>query len=170
MESIQRYFKRTDKVYLFLCIFSSVMAVVALSSWAAKQGNGFAVDEVTGAITGIGDYRRALVQGISALMNFDPGADFVTNRSNMTDALGRVQSGQITFAVRDSEYDGHKIKQGEILAMDNGKIVFTEKDVTKALTKLTKRLISGSSSYVTVIYGSDVTDEAANGAYEQLRA
>ena len=68
LESIQRYFKRTDKVYLFLCIFSSVMAVMALSSWAAKQGNGFAVDEVTGAITGIGDYRRALVQGISALI------------------------------------------------------------------------------------------------------
>ena len=68
LESIQRYFKRTDKVYLFLCIFSSVMAVVALSSWAAKQGNGFAVDEVTGAITGIGDYRRALVQGMSALI------------------------------------------------------------------------------------------------------
>ena len=68
MESIQRYFKRTDKVYLLLCIFSSVMACVALSSWAAKQGNGFAVDEITGQITGIGDYRRALVQGVSALI------------------------------------------------------------------------------------------------------
>ena len=49
-------------MYLLLCIFSSVMAVLALSSWAAKQGNGFATDEVTGAIIGIGDYRRALVQ------------------------------------------------------------------------------------------------------------
>ena len=113
---------------------------------------------------------RTIPQGISALMSFDPGADFNANRSNMTEALGRVQSGQITFAVRDSEYDGHKIKQGEILAMDNGKIVFTEKDVTKALTKLTKRLVNSSSSYITVIYGSDVTDEAANAAYEQLRA
>lgn len=113
---------------------------------------------------------RSIPQGITALMNFDPGADFVTNRSNMTDALNMVQSGQITFAVRDSEYDGHKIKQGEILAMDNGRIAFTEKDVTKALIKLTKRLVSGSSSYVTVIYGSDVTDDAANAAYEQLRA
>lgn len=113
---------------------------------------------------------RSIPQGISALMNFDPGADFVTNRSNMTDALDRVQSGQITFAVRDSEYDGHKIKQGEILAMDNGKIVFTEKDVTKALVKLTKRLVNGSSSFITVMYGSDVSDEAANAAYEQLRA
>ena len=62
MESIRQYFKRTDKIYLLLCIFSSVMAVLALSSWAAKQGNGFATDEVTGAIIGIGDYRRALVQ------------------------------------------------------------------------------------------------------------
>ena len=47
MENIRRYFKRTDKTYLLLCIFSSVMAVTALSSWAAKQGNGFAVDEIT---------------------------------------------------------------------------------------------------------------------------
>lgn len=113
---------------------------------------------------------RSIPQGITALMNFDPGADFVTNRSNMTDALDRVQSGQITFAVRDSEYDGHKIKQGEILAMDNGKIVFTENDVTKALVKLTKRLVNSSSSFITVMYGSDVSDEAANAAYEQLRA
>lgn len=113
---------------------------------------------------------RSIPQGITALMNFDPGADFVTNRSNMTDALDRVQSGQITFAVRDSEYDGHKIKQGEILAMDNGKIVFTEKDVTKALVKLTKRLVNSSSSFITVMYGSDVSDEAANAAYEQLHA
>lgn len=113
---------------------------------------------------------RSIPQGITALMNFDPGADFVTNRSNMTDALDRVQSGQITFAVRDSEYDGHKIKQGEILAMDNGKIVFTEKDITKALVKLTKRLVNSSSSFITVMYGSDVSDEAANAAYEQLRA
>ena len=53
-------------MYLLLCIFSSVMAVLALSSWAAKQGNGFATDEVTGTIIGIGDYRRALVQAGAA--------------------------------------------------------------------------------------------------------
>jgi len=68
LESIRQYFRRTDKIYLLLCVFSSVMACVALSSWAAKQGNGFAVDEITGQITGIGDYRRALVQGVSALI------------------------------------------------------------------------------------------------------
>ncbi len=113
---------------------------------------------------------RTIPQGIAAMMAFDPDADFKTNRSEMTQALGRVASGQITFAVRDSEYDGHKIKQGEILAMDNGKIVFTENDVTKALVKLTRRLTTGSSSFITVIYGSDVTDEDANEAYEKLRS
>lgn len=113
---------------------------------------------------------RTIPQGISAMMAFDPDSDFKANRVGMTDALGRVKSGQITFAVRDSEYDGHKIKQGEILAMDNGKIVFTETDVTKSLVKLTKRLVDGSSSFITVIYGSDVSDEDANAAYEKLRS
>ena len=53
-------------MYLLLCLFSSAMAVLALSSWAAEQGSGFAVDELTGQITGIGDYRRALVQAGAA--------------------------------------------------------------------------------------------------------
>ena len=53
-------------MYLLLCLFSSAMAVLALSSWAAKQGSGFAVDELTGQITGIGDYRRAVVQAGAA--------------------------------------------------------------------------------------------------------
>ncbi len=66
MESIQRYWKRTDKAYLSLCLLSSILAVLALSSWAAKQGSGFAVDEVTGAIIGVGDYRRAVVQAGAA--------------------------------------------------------------------------------------------------------
>ena len=113
---------------------------------------------------------RTIPQGISAMMNYDPDGDFKTNRGNMTEAIDRVGSGQITFAVRDSEYDGHKIKQGDILAMDNGKIVFTEKSLIKALTKLTKRLMTSSSSYVTVLYGSDVAEEDANEAYEYLRS
>ncbi len=112
---------------------------------------------------------RNIPQGITSMMNFDPGADFSKNRAAMTEAFDKVGSGQITYAVRDSEYDGHKIKQGEILAMDNGKIVFTEKSVGKALTKLVKRM-AGSAGFVTVIYGADVTDEDANEAYEQLRA
>ena len=66
MESIQRYWKRTDKSYLLLCILSSTFAVLALASWAAKQGNGFALDDITGQIAGVGDYRRAVVQAAAA--------------------------------------------------------------------------------------------------------
>ncbi len=113
---------------------------------------------------------RTIPQGVSAMMSYDPEGDFKTNRSAMTEAIDNVASGQITFAVRDSEYDGHKIKQGEILAMDNGKIVFTERNLTKSLIKLTKRLVTSASSYITVMYGSDVSDEDANEAYEALRA
>ncbi len=113
---------------------------------------------------------RSIPQGISAMMNYDPEQSFSANSGIMTEAIDRVASGQITFAVRDSEYDGHKIKQGEILAMDNGKIAFTEKNLAKALVRLTKRLISSSSSYITVIYGSDVSDEDAAEAFEQLRS
>ncbi len=113
---------------------------------------------------------RTIPQGISAMMNYDPEGDFKTNRAAMTEAIDRVGSGQITFAVRDSEFDGHKIKQGDILAMDNGKIVFTEKSLDKALVKLTKRLMTSSSSYITVLYGSDVADEDADAAYEYLRS
>ena len=68
LESIRLYAKRTDKVYLFLCLFSSAMAVLMLASWAAEQGSGFAVDEITGQITGIGDFRRALVQAAASLL------------------------------------------------------------------------------------------------------
>lgn len=113
---------------------------------------------------------RTIPQGISALMNYNPDSDFKTNRANMTESIDRVGSGQITFAVRDSEYDGHKIKQGDILAMDNGKIVFAEKNLTKALVKLTKRLVSSSSGYITLLYGSDVTDKEASEAFEILRS
>ncbi|MCH5209208.1 MAG: DAK2 domain-containing protein [Oscillospiraceae bacterium] len=112
---------------------------------------------------------RTIPQGITAMMNYDPNGSFAQNRAAMTEAFDRVQSGQITFAVRDSEFDGHKIKEGELLAMDNGKIVFTERNLSKALTKLVKRLITPSSSYVTVIYGSDVSDEDAEEAFENLR-
>ncbi len=66
LKGIQSYMKRTDKFYLLMCIFSSGMAVLALASWAAEQGSGFATDELTGQIIGVGDYRRAVVQAAAA--------------------------------------------------------------------------------------------------------
>lgn len=113
---------------------------------------------------------RTIPQGITAMLAFDESSDFRTNGANMTKALDNVGSGSITFAVRDSDFEGKQIKKGEILAMENGKLAFVEKDVTKALIKITKKLIRSGSSYITVIYGSDVTDETAQAAFEALRA
>lgn len=111
---------------------------------------------------------RTIPQGLSAMLAFDPSADFEENRINMTKALDHVSSGQITFAARDSDYDGHSIKAGEILALDNGKLSFTDKDVQKSLLKLTKRMLKGDSSFVTVIYGSSVSDFQAEEALKAL--
>ena len=109
-------------------------------------------------------------QGISAMLAFDPEASFADNQVNMTEAASRVQSGQITFAARDSDYDGHNIKAGEILAMENGKLSFVEKDLEKAVYKLTKSMVRRDSSFITLIYGADVTDDQAAAACELLKA
>ena len=111
---------------------------------------------------------RTIPQGMSAMLAFDPDADFNTNRLAMTEALEHVSTGQITFAARDSEFEGHSIKKGEILCMDNGKLSFVEKDLAKAAYKLTKKLVKGDSSFITVLYGADVTDEAAEALQKQI--
>ncbi|MBR6044830.1 MAG: DAK2 domain-containing protein [Ruminococcus sp.] len=111
---------------------------------------------------------RTIPQGMSAMLAFDADADFNQNRIEMTKALERVSTGMVTFAARDSDYEGHAIKQGEILCLDNGKLSFVEKDIAKAAYKLTKKLVKGDSSYITVLYGADVSDEAAEALSQQL--
>lgn len=113
---------------------------------------------------------RTVPQGLTAMLAFDPDISYTDNRVNMTNAFADVQTGLVTFAARDSDYDGHSIKQGEILALENGKLAFTERDLTKAVYKLIKSLIKRDSSFVTVIYGSDVSDAQAEAAYETISA
>ena len=113
---------------------------------------------------------RTIPQGISAMLAFDESADLNENRSQMTKAFERVSSGSVTFAARDSELDGQKIRKNEVLALENGKLAFTEKDINKAAYKLTKKLVKGDTSYITLIYGADVTEEKAQQLYEQLSA
>lgn len=113
---------------------------------------------------------RTIPQGITAMIAFDGSLGVKENSVNMTKALDRVGTGTVTFAVRDSEFDDKKIRQGDILAMENGKLALVERDVKKALVRITKRLVKGDSSYITVIYGSDVTDDDAQEAYELLKS
>lgn len=112
---------------------------------------------------------RTIPQGISAMLAFDESVDFAANRTAMTKAFEKVSTGQITFAARDSEFEGHSIKEGEILALDNGKLSFTEKDINKATVKLVKKLAKGDVSYITLIYGADVTEENAEYLQQLIR-
>jgi DAK2 domain fusion protein YloV len=113
---------------------------------------------------------RTIPQGISAMMAFDESVGLAENRINMTKAFEKVQTGLVTYAARDSEFEGHAIKEGEILALDNGKLAFTEKDINKATVKLTKKLCKSGASYVTVLYGSDVTEENAEELQQLLQS
>lgn len=113
---------------------------------------------------------RTIPQGISAMLSFDDAADAETNAVAMMQAADRVATGLVTFAARNSDFDGHKIKEGEILALENGKLSFTEKDLTKAAVKLARSMVKKDSSFVTVISGCDVNEEEAEKLTEQISA
>ncbi len=113
---------------------------------------------------------RTIPMGISAMLAYDPDLDTEENAIAMDKAAKNVGTGQITYAARDSNYDGHKIKQGELLALENGKVAFTEENLTKAVVRLTKSLTKRDSAFITLIYGEDVTDEQAEEARAALES
>ena len=111
---------------------------------------------------------RTIPQGMSAMLVFDPDSDAQTNRENMLEAASNVSTGQVTYAARDSEFGMKKIKEGEIIALENGKLTVTDKSIEKALYKLAKNMIDKDKSFVTLISGCDVSDREAQKAYEML--
>lgn len=113
---------------------------------------------------------RTIPQGMTAMMNFDPDSDFSANRLNMTKALENVSTGLVTFAARDSEIDGKAIRKGEILGLENGKLSISDRDVNKTAYKLTKRMLKNGASFVTVIYGADITNSKAAELEEIMRS
>lgn len=113
---------------------------------------------------------RTVPQGLSAMLAFDPGLDRKQNMMNMVKAYEKVGTGSVTFAARDSDYEGHNIKKGELLALENGKLSFVDTDLKKTVVKLTHNLVRKSPNrdcnFVTLIHGEDVSAEEA----EQIRA
>ena len=102
---------------------------------------------------------RTIPQGISAMLAFDEDMEVNENLLEMTRAAENTATGQITYAARNSNYDGKEIKEGEILALKEGKIAFVEKDIIKAVAKLTKALVTKDSCQVTLITGADVDED-----------
>ena len=113
---------------------------------------------------------RTIPQGITSMLSFDPELSSDSNKEIMIDSCRNVSTGQITFAARNSEYGGFKIKENEIIALDNGKLVFTEKNPVKAVTKLTRSMVQRDTSFVTLIYGKDITDKQANDALQSVKS
>ena len=107
-------------------------------------------------------HTRTIPQGITAMLSFDPDADDNTNAIEMQKAAEKIATGQITFAARDSQADGHNIKKGDLMALTGGKITFVDNDLERTVLKLLKQMIKKDSQFVTVIYGEDVTEEQAS--------
>ena len=113
---------------------------------------------------------RTIPQGLAAMLAFNPELGVMENFKLMSDAVAHVKSGQITFAARDSEYGGFKIKKDDILAFASGKLVHKAKDPVKSVVKLVHSLTDKNTSFITLIYGNDITEEQAESAVSQIQA
>ena len=130
---------------------------------AAEQAQGIADRTIVVLST------RTIPQGITAMLNFDPDASEYENATNMMQAADKVATGLVTFAARDSDFDGRKIKKGEILALENGKLVATGTDVTKVTYRLARSMCKKDTNFITVI-GCDVSEEDAARTTELVQA
>ncbi len=113
---------------------------------------------------------RTIPQGLSAMLAYDPDTSCEVNAVKMMEAAGNVETGTVTFAARDSEFGGHRIKEGDILGLVNGKLTFIEKDIVHTCSKLTRSMVNRSTAFITIIYGEDITEDQANDAYNRIKS
>lgn len=113
---------------------------------------------------------RTVPQGIAAMLAYDEQATVELNVEYMMEAAKKILTGQVTYAARDSEFGSTKLREGDIIALNNGKLVFKDKDPVKAAIKLTKEMVSKSTTFITIIYGEKVSEAQANLAYDAIQA
>ena len=111
---------------------------------------------------------KTVPQGITAMMNVDPEAQVESITAAMTDALSTVTTSQITYAARDSDFDGFEIHQGAYLALKEGKLFGTDTQLDALLEKLAEE--GQDASCIALYYGEDVTEEAAQAAGARFQA
>ena len=112
---------------------------------------------------------KTLTQGVSAMLNFSETEDVETNLLNMMKAAEAVHTAQVTFAARDSEAFGQRIKKGQILGMEDGKITLVEDDIVNAAFRTARRLVKKyNGSFITVYYGEETDEVMANLLSERL--
>lgn len=103
---------------------------------------------------------KTIPQGISALLAADLDGEEGDLAAGMNEAAAHVRSGQVTYAARDSEFDGKKIKEGEYLSLAEGKLCANGRE-SSVIKKLVRELVRDDSAFATVIYGEGVSAEQA---------
>ncbi len=107
----------------------------------------------------------SIPQGVSAMMAVDPDmSDADAIAKAMTDAAQCVSTAQITYAARNSDFDGFDIHEGDYLALLDGKLLGTDRDVSALLDELSDEAASREAEFITVFYGEDVNEEDAHKA------
>ena len=107
---------------------------------------------------------KTVPQGITAMLNFNPEGTEDENVSALTEALGTVDTMQITYAARNSDFDGHDIHEGDYLALYGSSLFGTSKDITVLLKSLAEKIRDTGKEYITVYYGADVEEKHAQKA------
>ena len=103
-------------------------------------------------------------QGITAMLSFNPEGTEEENVQALTEALGTVETMQITYAARNSDFDGYDIHEGDYLALYGKSLFGTSKDIKVLLKALAKKVATEGKDYITIYYGEDVKEKHAQKA------
>ena len=107
---------------------------------------------------------KTVPQGISALMVMDLDASQEDNVAAMTEAIGNVHTSEITYAARDSDFDGFAIKQGDYLALTEHQLFGTDQNLDTLLRRLAEADAQQSAEFINIFYGEDVSEDDAQKA------
>ena len=113
---------------------------------------------------------RGVPQGITAMLSFDPSASPEENHLQMMKGAESVHTAQVTFAARDSEMSGERIKKGQILGMEDGKITLVDNDLVDVAYRVTRRLVKKhNGSIITILYGEETEETVADALCARLQ-
>ena len=107
---------------------------------------------------------KTIPQGVTAMLSFNPEGTDEENIAAMTEALGTVDTMQITYAARNSDFDGFMIHEGDYLALYGSALFGTSKDIKILLKSLAEKVRDEGKSYITIYYGADVKEKHAQKA------
>ena len=107
---------------------------------------------------------KTVPQGVTAMLNFNPEGSVEENTQAMTDVLSSVETMQITYAARNSDFDGYDIHEGDYLAMVGSGLFGTSKDITVLLKGLAEKVRDEGREFITIYYGADTKEKHAQKA------